>query len=178
MAREPVRQLRRTYLRLGLGETAAAAVFCGAMLCAVAPRLGSGSGRAAVWAALVPLIVVLAQAGLYWLLARSWIGRGAMPPALRRLYRCFRVVDAVLLAAGLAMVVVLRPSVGAFVFALLIWTFGLAEYVNYFFVRLSYPAGRWFSEVGRRRTPRLAKDLRARAADIEGRPSRAGSYPG
>jgi len=159
MVREPVRQLRRTYLRLGLGETAAAVVFCGAMVCAVAPRLGSPSGQVAVWAALVPLVVVLGQAGLYWLLARTWIGRGAMPSTLRLLYRRFRVVDAVLLAAGLAIVAVARPSVGTFVFALVIWTFGLVEYVNYFLVRLAYPARRWFSEVGHRRTPRLVKDL-------------------
>lgn len=153
-----VRGLRRSYLNLELGEIVSAVVFCGAMLW-VSPRLGANSDRLAAWAALAPLIVVLLQAGVYWLTARTWIGRGGMPRLVRSVYRCFRVLDAVLLAAGPVVVVGTRPGAVALVLALGVWLFGVAEYVNYFVVRLAYPAHRWLAEVGRRRTPRLAKDL-------------------
>lgn len=161
MSGTTVRELRRTYLSLGLGEIVAAAVFSGAMLWAVTPRLAFRADRLALWAALMPLVVILCQAGIYWLTARVWIGRGAMPYAVRILYRCFWGVDAVLLAVGLVGIVAARPSsVAVVVLAFAVWLFGVAEYINYFFVRLAYPAHCWLKEVARRRTPRLVKDLR------------------
>ena len=53
--------LRREYLRLGSGELAAAAVFA-----AVATRLADRAGPA-LWAAAAPLLVILVDAGAYWL---------------------------------------------------------------------------------------------------------------
>ncbi len=42
---------------------------------------------------------------------------------------------------------------------LLVWLFGVLEYVNYFVVRLSYPVTQWFILVGRRRTPAIVRDV-------------------
>ena len=112
---------------------------------AAAPRLGTDSDRFALWAALVPLVVILVQAGIYWLSACTWIGGGRMPRAMRILYRWFRGLDPVLLAAGLISVLAAPPSSAAvLVLALAVWLFGVAEYINYCVVRLAYPpiAGR------------------------------------
>jgi hypothetical protein len=153
-------ELRGKYLRLGSGELTAAALFAVLAATAVTPRLSGQDERAALWSALVPLIVVLVQAGAYWLLARGWVERAPMPPAVARLYRAFRIADPVLLAAGLVGILLWLPersSVALLVVA--VWAFGVVEYVNYFLVRLSYPISRWFSTVGQWRTPRLVADL-------------------
>ena len=57
-------RLRRKYLSLGIGEFTAIAVFVIGALLAVMPRL-SGSEPLALWAALIPLCLILAQAGTY-----------------------------------------------------------------------------------------------------------------
>jgi len=102
-------RLRRTYRSLGLGELVAAVVFT-----VVALRwMGLGADRAtsaALWSALVPLLVILVQAGAYWLVARNWVIKGEMPSGLARLYQAFRVIDLVLLAAGLVGVLIWRPA--------------------------------------------------------------------
>lgn len=109
----------------------------------------------------MPVLVVLTEAGAYWLLARRWVGRQPMPPALAAVYRVFRVADPALLLAGLVGVLVWwPPHPGAAVTALAVWLFGVAEYVNYFVVRLAYPAHLWLRTVGQFRTPRLVQDLR------------------
>ena len=115
----------------------------------------------------MPLLVILVHAGAYWLLARDWVMRGEMPRGLARLYRAFRAIDAVLLVAGLVGVLVWRPAdVLGTVVILIIWLFGVIEFINYFLMRLAYPLGRWFAEVGERRTPRLMLDVRS----SQGRP--------
>ena len=86
-ARRVVR--RRKYLSLGVGELAAAVVFA-----VVLPRLVGEDDRRALWCALIPLLVVLVQAGSYWLLARGWVARRAMPAPLATVYRGFRWADA------------------------------------------------------------------------------------
>lgn len=161
MKGESVRQLRRAHLSLGIGEIAAALVFCGAMAWVIAPRIASASDQRVLWAALVPLAVILIQAGIYWLAARAWIGRGRMPDVMRRTYLAFRALDAVLLIVALVALIATSPTAGVLVLALVVWLFGVVEYLNYFVVRLAYPASRWPQEVTRWRTPRLAKDLRA-----------------
>ncbi|MGN8025636.1 hypothetical protein [Microbacterium sp. 22242] len=161
MTRPSIRDLRRAHLSLGIGEIVAALVFCGAAAWVVGPRFENPADRVALWAALLPLIAVLLQAGIYWLAARSWVGRGGMPRAVRRVYLALRVVDVGLLGCGLGVVAIARPSSAAMlVLVVAVWLFGVVEYLNYFVVRLSYPAGRWLHEVTRWRTPRLAKDLR------------------
>ncbi|MGF0310726.1 hypothetical protein [Rhodococcus sp. IEGM1428] len=151
--------LRRRYLSLGLGELAAAGVFLTIALAMVVPRLDEES-RLALWFALVPLLVVLVQAGIYWLLARSWVERHPMPPSLRTIYRAFRRIDLALLVGGLLGVMVWLPdNLGTGLGVLAIWFFGVIEYVNYFAIRLSYPPRLWLSTVGQLRTPRLVRDL-------------------
>ena len=154
-------ELRRTYLSLGSGELVAAAAFVGVATGIVAPRLGEPDDRLALWSALAPLVVVLVQAGVYWLAARTWVGRGTMPSGLAVVYRAFRVLDPVLLAAGLVGVLVWWPSSSwAVVLVLGVWAFGVVEYVNYFVVRLAYPLGET-RKIAERRVPRLVVDVRA-----------------
>lgn len=151
-------------MSLGVGELVATLVFVAVAASFVAPRFRADSDAWALWSALIPLLVILVQGGLYWLAARSWVEHGPMPAAWAGAYRMFRVADAVLLAAGLLGVVVWWPdSAGAALLVLAVWTFGVLEYVNYFLVRLAYPIGRWFTTVGQWRTPRLVQDLRGAA---------------
>lgn len=86
-----------------------------------------------------------------------------MPGRLAAFYRGFRVLDVVVLLAGLAGVLVWlpdRPLQVAFVLA--VWAFAVVEYLNYFVVRLSYPARDWLSRVGQWRTPQLVLDMSGR----------------
>jgi hypothetical protein len=152
--------LRRRYLSLGSGELAAAAVFVVLGAATIGPRLRDGSERLALWSALIPLTVILVQTGGYWLLARGWVGRAEMPEPLARLYRVLRIVNVVLLMAGLGGVIIWAPPrPWAVALAAGIWLFGVVEFCNYFVVRLAYPFARWFGEVGQWRTPRLVLDM-------------------
>lgn len=152
---------RRKYLSLGIGELTAAAVFFSVALLFVTPRLPQAQDRVALWAALVPLLAVLAAAGLYWLLARTWVERVVMPRHLAIAYRVLRIGLLVLLGGGLGGMVILWPnSVGVAVLVVAIWVFGAIEYANYFIVRLAYPVSRWFTTVGQWRTPQLVADIR------------------
>ncbi|MGI9822861.1 hypothetical protein [Agromyces sp. Marseille-Q5079] len=158
--------MRRTYLGLGIGELAAALVFTIIASVLVAPRLESASDVAALWSALLPLLVILIQAGTYWLAARRWVHLRPMPSAWATAYRVFRITDVAVLAIGLVGVFVWWPDgLGTTLLVLAVWLFGVIEYVNYFVVRLSYPVGRWFTEVWQWRTPRLVQDLRHAARE-------------
>ena len=152
--------LRRRYLSLGLGELAAAAVFAVVAVGVVMPRLEGSQDSAALWSALAPLLVILVQAGVYWLLARGWVELESMPARLAALYRVFRVLDVLLLAIALLGVVIWLPDhSGAAVGVVAVWAFGVAEYANYFVARLAYPLQRWPFEVGKWRRPQLVRDL-------------------
>lgn len=162
--------LRRKYLSLGCGELAAAAVFTFVAITAVTPRMDDQNDVLALWSALTPLLVILVQGGIYWLLARGWVGQCPMPGSLAALYLIFRVVDAALLLVGLVGVVVWLPdSIGLTIFVALVWLFGLVEFINYFVIRLAYPVPRWPNMVTQRRIPRLAQDVRdARTSVLSG----------
>ena len=152
--------LRRKYLSLGTGELVAAAVFAAVAVGVVMPRLETRQDSAALWSALAPLLIILVQAGAYWLLARNWVERAPMPTSLAALYRAFRALDAGLLVVGLLGVLAWLPDqVGAALAIVAVWVFGVVEYVNYFVVRLSYPIRRLPFVVGQWRTPRLVQDL-------------------
>ena len=154
--------LRRKYLSLGLGELTACVMFAAVAAGLIVPELASPSDGAGLWFALVPLLGVLLQAGAYWLLARSWVERAPMPSMLASLFRAFRVVNVALLTVGLVGVIAFWPDNIALGIAFLaVWAFGVVEYVNYFVVRLSYPATRWVAMVRQWRVPRLVQDLRA-----------------
>lgn len=153
-------ELREKYLSLGSGEWMSVASFSIAGILGT-QRLGSTSDTAlAIWAGLAPLLVILMQAGTYWLLARSWVGGGRMPAQLARTFRGFRIVDAVLLVIGLIGVMIWWPSnVMAAILAVAAWIFGVIEYLNYFVVRLSYPPLSWFQRVREARRPQLMQDV-------------------
>lgn len=153
---------RRKYLSLGSGELVAAGVFATAALYFATPRLPSIQDRMALWSALIPLLVVLVAGGVYWLLARSWVERGAMPRAIVIAYRVLSVASFMLLVGGFVGVIIWWPdSVGTGVPVMLVWIFAAAEYMNYFLVRLAYPVSQWLTTVGQRRTPRLVADMRS-----------------
>lgn len=167
-------RLRRKYLSLGLGELAAVSAFAAAAL-VWQQRLDSAGAVAALWFALVPLEFVLVQAGAYWLLARTWIDSfdsvdsnrprtapGRMPFMLARIFRGLRIITPFTLIIGLAGVIANFPSTPlAVVVVVVVWVFGVTEYVNYYLVRLAYPWTQWASEIGHWRTPKLVKDMRA-----------------
>jgi len=158
-ARASEERLRRTYTSLGMGELTAAAVFAVIAAGGMLPVTTTVEGRLALWSALAPLLAILVQAGVYWLLARAWAGRAPMPGRIAGVYRGLRILDPILLAAGLLGVIVWFPAGADAVLVLVVWLFGVLEYLNYFVVRLAYPAHRWPSEVTRWRTPRLVRDL-------------------
>ncbi len=153
--------LRRRYTSLGAGELTAAAVFVVIASTGLLPITRTPTGRLALWSALVPLLVILVQAGVYWIVARSWLGGGTMPRPMAALYRAFRILNPLLLAAGLVGVLVWLPRDANAVLALGVWAFGVIEYVNYYVVRLAYPWRTWARDVTSWRTPRLVIDLRA-----------------
>jgi hypothetical protein len=143
-----------TLVNLGVGELVAAAVFA---LFAAPAVIRAGPSAAPVWSALAPLLVVLVQAGVYWLV-RS--GTNRLPTPMAATYRVLRVFDVGLLGLGLVGIVLWWPAESlASAAVLAVWLFGVIEFTNYFVVRLAYPPSRWLAQVGRRRTPQLMKDL-------------------
>ncbi len=151
------KRLQGKYLSLGVGECAAVLVFA----IAAARLFGNPLENLALWSALLPLLVILLQSGTYWLLARRWVLRSTMPTRTARTYGAFRVLDPVLLLAGLGGLITwfpTNPLAGALTIA--VWTFGAVEYLNYFVVRLSYPVTTWLAGNVGRRTPRLILDIR------------------
>ncbi|MGC4192125.1 MAG: hypothetical protein QM589_13310 [Thermomicrobiales bacterium] len=152
--------LRRIYLRLGSGELVAAVVFAAVGAARIAPKLDR-SARPVLWSVLAPLLAILVQAGIFWLLARSWVGVGHMSAPLAHLYVGFGVFDVLLLLTGLVLLVTATMAPWTRTALAAIWMFACVEFVNYFVVRLAYPAGSWFAEVSRWRTPQLISDIRA-----------------
>lgn len=151
--------LRKRLLSLGVGEIVAAAVFA-----AVPSNLAfvaADGAEAALWFAVAPLLSVLVQGGVYWLLARKHLP-ATIPPHFARIYRGLRVLDPiVILGCGIGVVATWPgPSLSA-VLVVFVWLFAAAEYINYFHIRLAYPWSAWVGRVGRRSTPRLVRDLRA-----------------
>ncbi len=156
------RVLRRTYLSLGTGELAAAALFSYSAVWVVSPRLNDDQRALTFMAGVAPLVLVLSQAGAYWLLARGWVTVRPMPRRLARLYRVFQTLDVlVLVGAGAYIAVHLKTSGWAGALALGTWLFAIVEFANYYVVRLSYPWSAWLAQVGQWRTPRLIQDLRS-----------------
>ena len=61
---------------------------------------------------------------------------------------------------GLAVILARRPDDALWTtLFLLVWAFGVVEYVNYFVARLAYPVSRWVAAVGEWRVPRLMCDV-------------------
>ncbi|WP_298943643.1 hypothetical protein [uncultured Microbacterium sp.] len=114
----------------------------------------------ALWSALIPLLFVLVSAGVYWLLARAWVERELMPRGVAATYRVLRVASVLILAGGLAGLIVWWPNNIAVALSVAgVWAFAAAEFTNYFIVRLAYPVTRWFAAVAQWRTPQLVADM-------------------
>ena len=155
------RLLRAKFLSLGLGELAAVAAFAYVALGVVAPKLPDDRSFVTLMVAFVPLLLILAQAAAYWLMARAWVKVRLMPRRVADLYRAFRILDVILvLAAGVYITFQLPSTAWVSVLTLLVWLFAVLEFVNYYVVRLSYPVDEWFVRIGEWRTPRLICELR------------------
>ena len=151
--------LRRRCLSLGTGELVAAAVFALFLGFGLDP-IAYDDEVNALWFALGPLLFILVQAGIYWLIVRSRVPH-PLPPGVAAVYRVLRVLNPFVLAAGAVGVALsLDGPTPAIVLFAAIWLFGVIEYVNYFIVRLAYPVSSWLAEVGRWSTPRLVRDIR------------------
>lgn len=110
-------------------------------------------------------MLILIQAGCYWLLARQWVGVGTMPRPIVRAFRVLQVVNVLMLLIGIIGVTIWFPrNPGTAALIVVIWLFGMAEYCNYFVMRLAYPSPHWIAEVRKRRTPQLVQDIRASEA--------------
>jgi hypothetical protein len=120
--------LRRRFLSLGLGEIAAAAIFVVVPFCL--PFIASEDAEAAMWFAMSPLIFVLIQAGIYWLIARRHLP-GPFPCRAATIYRALRILDPFILFGCAIGVVGSWPglSLSAFV-AVVVWLFAVAEYMG------------------------------------------------
>lgn len=153
-------QRRRQYFTLGTGELAAALFFPWALNTFLRPRTGLADDATCLWFALAPLLIILAQAGTYWLGARTWVKSHPMPRPWAVAYRTFRLINPLFLIAGfIGMIYTWPPTIGAGLICLGFWLFAVIEYVNYFIVRLSYPFSRWFRDVTQWRTPQLIRDI-------------------
>ncbi|SED88921.1 hypothetical protein [Ruania alba] len=155
----PLDVRRAAYLRLGTGELAATLAFAVGYLL-LRDRF-SPDDQLGLAAAIVPLLLILVQAGIYWLLARRWVGVDAMPAGLAELYSSFRWVNPIVLAVSLGVLVWQVSTVGAAVLSAGVWLFAVIEHLNYYVIRLAYPASQWLTLVGQRRTPQLMKDVLA-----------------
>ncbi|MGB3258765.1 MAG: hypothetical protein WBG89_05145 [Ornithinimicrobium sp.] len=155
-------QLRRKYLSLGLGELFAVTLFIWVVFLWSNLELFSDQERRSFLAGFAGLVIVLTQAGMYWLLARRWVEVRPMPRQLARLYRLFQVFDVLVLLAAGAYIAVHLPRTGwAGIASVTVWLFAVVEFVNYYMVRLSYPWTQWLGKVTQWRTPRLVQDLRS-----------------
>lgn len=155
---------RQRYLSLGLGELTAAALGIVLAVGILPPYFDGPGEKIGLWSALGPLLLILLHAGVYWLLARSQLGRPlpTLPRWFARRTRNAIAIHPILLLAGFGGLIATFPHQPfAIGFAVIIWVLGVLEYINYFIVRISYPWYAWTAEVGRRRTPRLIKDVRS-----------------
>lgn len=111
------------------------------------------------------LLLVLAEGGAYWLMARSWAAVRPMPRTAASAYRALVVIDVlVIVATGGYVLLQLSSPPDMGILALGSWTFAVVEFLHYVVVRLSYPVGEWFTRLRERRAPRLVRDLRGSLA--------------
>lgn len=143
---------------MGTGELASAGVF---LFIGVRASLNAEPTNWAVAFATLPLVTILAAAGCYWLLARTWVGISIMPGSIARQFQRFRVAHIFLLLCGSLVLLLLLPrsSPTHVFFCSAALMFAFIEHINYFHVRLAYPIQQWAGEVTRFRTARLRKDL-------------------
>lgn len=156
-------KVRKELVFLCFGELAAVLSF---WLCffLLKNRLGDWNGLISILYPLSLLTFILLQGSIYWAilirrLSNPQFGSRTVP----KLYGCFRILDLVLLISGFPFIVWNTQSVQVTILATLIQLFALIEWVNYFFVRLSYslnPLVLWKRITkGKLEKSRIAKEL-------------------
>ena len=131
-------KVRKELLSLCLGElTAVLSIwFCFFLL---KNRLGDVNSLVTILYPLSLLTFILLQGSIYWAilirrLSNPQFGSGSVP----KLYGCFRILDLVLLISGFPFIVWNTQSFQVTILATLIQLFALIEWINYYFLRLSY----------------------------------------
>lgn len=151
--------LRRRYLSLGTGELVAAVTFAGVFGLYTSSSSSLRPAALTLWLSFLPLEFILIQGGIYWLAARDWVKRSCMPPVLACSFAVLTWVNPLLLLAATGMLFWQRPAGSAAALAVGCVVFGAIEYVNYFWIRLSYPWKSWARHVTQWRRSRLRHDL-------------------
>ena len=131
-------KVRKELLSLCLGElTAVLSIwFCFFLL---KNRLGDVNSLVTILYPLSLLTFILLQGSIYWAilirrLSKPQFGSGNVP----RIYGGFRILDLVLLISGFPFIVWNTQSFQVTILATLIQLFALIEWINYYFLRLSY----------------------------------------
>ncbi|MEL4359147.1 MULTISPECIES: hypothetical protein [unclassified Luteococcus] len=151
--------LRRRYLSLGTGELVAAVTFAGVFGLYTSTSSSLRPAAPILWLSILPLEFILTQGGIYWLAARDWVKRSCMPPLLAGSFAVLTWANPLLLLAAVGMLAWQRPAGSAAALAVACVVFGAIEYVNYFWIRLSYPWKSWARQVTQWRRSRLRQDL-------------------
>ena len=127
-------------------------------------RLGDVNSLVTILYPLSLLTFILLQGSIYWAilirrLSKPQFGSGTVP----KLYGIFRILDLVLLISGFLFIVWNTQSVQVTILATLIQLFALIEWINYYFLRLSYslnPLVLWKRITkGKLEKSRIAKEL-------------------
>ena len=127
-------------------------------------RLGDVNSLVTILYPLSLLTFILLQGSFYWAilirrLSNPKFGSGSVP----KLYGGFRILDLVLLISGFLFIVWNTQSVQVTILATLIQLFALIEWINYYFLRLSYslnPLVLWKRITkGKLEKSRIAKEL-------------------
>ena len=131
-------KVRKELVSLCLGEfTAVLSIwFCFFLL---KNRLGDVNSLVTILYPLSLLTFILLQGSIYWAilirrLSNPQFGSGNVP----RIYGGFRILDLVLLISGFPFIVWNTQSFQVTILATLIQLFALIEWINYYFLRLSY----------------------------------------
>ena len=126
-----MKRLKNQFLNLAAGELAAVVVFI-----FVSRLLNFGT---AAWAAFSYLIFILLQGSMYWFYRYSLIRKKReVHPHVIRILSIARMLNLIILVViGLSAPFV-RNSTGELIIAAVIFLFGVVEYINYYWYRLSY----------------------------------------
>ena len=131
-------KVRKVLVSLCLGEFTAVLSF---WLCffLLKNRLGDWNSLATILYPLSLLTFILLQGSIYWAilirrLSNPQFGSRSVP----KLYGGFRILDLVLLISGFPFIVWNTQSFQVTILATLIQLFALIEWINYYFLRLSY----------------------------------------
>jgi len=123
-------KLRKSLMSLALGELTAACVFLAVYL------IYLDFGTASLLAILC-LDFMLLQGAAYWLFRYRFIDREKRLAA-RKTLAFLRVADVLLLCIVMALIIVLAHDARDMIVGALILVFAVIEYINYYWVRLSY----------------------------------------